>query len=240
MPDRNRVHTQAPVSRSVYPNPLRWVCSDRISKLTMVWHESIERLLQKYCDEAQVRESLHRKAYYFYKRSLSWFQLPIIILSAASGSVQFLSKSFPKHESTIVTGTATLSIIVSIVSAIMTYLKLGENKSKNETSAGAWQGFYNTVSHQLNLARNLREDPQKFLADIKQQYDRLFEISPICNRGFILAVKKSVKKNAPDEFQIPCYLNGFQRTNVWREPNDVFEENTVSLGDEVQADVPVV
>ena len=193
----------------------------------MVWHESIERLLQRYADEAQVRESLHRKAFYFYKKSLSWFQLPIIILSAASGSVQFLSKSFPKAEGLIVTCTASVSICVSIVTAIMTYLKLGENKSKNEISAVAWQGFYNNICHQLNLARNLREDSAKFLADVKQNYDRLFEISPICNRGFISQVKKSVKKNASDAFQIPCYLNGFHHTLVFREEDDDYDDNSV-------------
>ena len=121
--------------------------------------------------------------------------MPIIILSAASGSVQFLSKSFPAVEGLIVTCTASVSICVSIITAIMTYLKLGENKSKNEISAVAWQGFYNNICHQLNLARHLREESDTFLADVKQSYDRLFEISPICNRGFISQVKKSVRKN---------------------------------------------
>ena len=208
----------------------------------MVWHESIERLLSRYADEAQVRESLHRKAYYFYKKSLTWFQLPIIILSAASGSVQFLSKSFPTVEGMIVTCTASVSICVSIVTAIMTYLKLGENKSKNEISAVAWQGFYNNICHQLNLARNLREESDKFLADVKQSYDRLFEISPICNRGFIRQVKRSVRQNATEAFQIPCYLNGFHHTRVYREENDEYEDNTAepSLLLEMEPDVPVV
>ena len=193
----------------------------------MVWHESTERLLQRYADEAQVRESLHRKAFYFYTKSLSWFQLPIIILSAASGSVQFLSKSFPAVEGLIVTCTASVSICVSIITAIMTYLKLGENKSKNEISAVAWQGFYNNICHQLNLARHLREEADQFLADVKQSYDRLFEISPICNRGFISQVKKSVRKNATNAFQIPCYLNGYHHTMVYREEDDDFDDNTV-------------
>ena len=58
----------------------------------MEWEDSLESLLEKYADEAQVRESLHRKAYYHYKRWLTGFQIPIIVLSAVSGSVQFLSK----------------------------------------------------------------------------------------------------------------------------------------------------
>lgn len=203
----------------------------------MKWDSSIERLLQRYCDESQVRESLHRKQFFYYRKQLKWFQLPIIILSACSGSVQFLSKSFPKYESSIVTGTATLSIVVSIISSVMTYLKLGENKSKNEAAEISWQAFYNTVSHQLSLKRKHREDPEKFLADVKQQYERLFELSPIPDRKFISQIKKRVAEHSTEEFQIPCYLNGFNHTPVWEES---YAENTESLGLEVEPDVPVV
>ena len=203
----------------------------------MPWHRSVEVLLQKMCDEAQVRESLHRKGYYFYKGLNSWFQLPIIILSAASGSIQFLSKSFPDVEDTIVTCTGSVSILVSIISAVMTYLKLGENKNKHEISAGAWQAFYNTVSHQLNLAPELREDADKFLGDVKSQYDRLHEISPICNHSFIQQVKSKISSSTCDEFQVPFYMNGMRHTSVW-DADDEYEDN--SFGDEVQPDVPVV
>jgi len=205
----------------------------------MIWDRSIERLLQRYCDESQIRENLHRRQYFFYHRLLTWFQLPIIILSAASGSVQFLSKSFPKYESSIVTGTATLSIVVSIISSVMTYLKLGENKSKNEIAEINWQNFYNSISHQLNLRRENREEPEKFLTDTKQQYDRLFELSPMPLRSFIAKVKKIVTAESSEDFQVPTYLNGFHHTEVWREPDDSFEDNN-SLLDEVQPNVPVV
>ena len=186
-----------------------------------MWHESIEVLLQKMCDEAQVREALHRRAYYWYKKTLTWFQLPIIILSALSGSMQFLSKSYPAIEGTIVTITASTSISVSIISAVMTYLKLGESKTKNEVAQVAWMNFYNSVSHELSLARELRQAPDEFLKKVKADFDRLHEISPICARHFIKAVKKKVRKNAPDTFQIPSYLNGFKHTNVWVEENDL-------------------
>ena len=204
----------------------------------MKWHSSVERLLQRYCDEAQVRESLHRRGYYWYKRALTCFQLPIIILSAMSGSLQFLSKSYPQYESNIVTGTASLSIGVSIVSAVMTYLKLGEAKTKHEISQVAWQNFFNTVSHQLSLARSLREDPENFLTAIKTSYDRLFEISPICSRKFILDLKKLISKVATDEFQVPPYLNGFSHTHVWT-AEDSYESND-SLRLEVEPQVPEV
>ena len=188
------------------------------------WHDSVEKLLQTYCDESQIRESLHRRAFYRYKKTLTCFQLPIIILSALSGSMQFLSKSYPAIESTIVTCTAGTSIAVSIISAVMTYLKLGEFKTRHETSQVAWQNFYNTVKHQLSLSRDLREDSTEFLQKVVASYHRLFEISPICNHGFIRAIKKKVKKNNSAGFQIPTYMNGFKHTPVFQD--DQFEDNT--------------
>ena len=101
----------------------------------MNWDASVERLLQKYCDEAQTREALHRASYYSYKKLTTCFNLPVIVLSCLSGSFQFLSKGYPEIEQHIVTGTASLSILTAIISAVGSYLKLGESTNKHEQSA---------------------------------------------------------------------------------------------------------
>ena len=197
----------------------------------MKWSAPLEQLLAKYCDEAQVRHSLHRKAYYSYKRLLSCFQIPIIVGSALSGSLQFLSKSFPDIESQIVTSTATLSIIVSIASAIMSYLKIGESMTKNEISLVEWQAFHNQLQHQLALPQKDRAEPNEYIEMVKQQYDRLFEISPVCSQVFITATKKKIKKIASTRFQIPTWLNGFSHTNVCttQDDDEKYEDNSLEV-----------
>ena len=198
--------------------------------MAMIWSPSLEQLLAKYCDEAQVRESLHRRAYYSYKKLLTWFQIPIIVGSALSGSLQFLSKSFPEIENHMVTGTASLSIVVSLLSDVMSYLKIGESMTKNEISLVEWQNFHNTLQHQLSLRRHDRLEPEEFMKWVKSQYDRLFEISPVCNQKFITQTKKKIRKVASEQFQIPNYLNGFEHATIWREaPDDdeKFEDNSV-------------
>ena len=77
--------------------------------------------------------------------------MPIIVLSALSGSLQFLSKGYPAVEQHIVTGTASLSILTAILSATASYLKIGESMSKHETSSNAWLLFHNELKHQLVL-----------------------------------------------------------------------------------------
>jgi hypothetical protein len=191
-----------------------------------MWDNSVEKLLQQYCDEAQTREALHRKSYYTYKRLTTCFNLPIIILSALSGSFQFLSKGYPNIESLIVTGTASLSILTAVISAVASYLKLGESKSKHEQSANAWLLFHNELKHQLSLKRDLRIDAVEFVAQAKTQYDRLFELSPICSASTIKKIKKKIAAHASDLFVTPTYLNGFRHTAVYNS-DDEFSENTV-------------
>ncbi len=193
----------------------------------MSWDDSVERLLQKYCDEAQTREALHRRSYYSYKKLTTCFSLPIIVLSALSGSFQFLSKGYPSIEQYIVTATASVSILTSIVSAVAAYLKLGESKSKHEQSANAWLLFHNELKHQLSLRRDKRQDAAEFLQTAKTSYDRLFELSPICSSNMIIAIRKKIEAHATDEFVTPTYLNGFRHTPVYRTEDDSYEENSV-------------
>jgi hypothetical protein len=193
----------------------------------MTWDESVEGLLQKYCDEAQTREALHRRSYYRYKKLTTCFNLPVIVLSCLSGSFQFLSKGYPDIEQHIVTATASVSILTAIISAVSSYLKLGESTSKHETSSNSWLLFHNQVKHQLSLRRDKREDAVEFLQNCKTQYDRLFELSPICSSDMIKAVKKKIKASATDEFECPSYLNGFRHQVVFRTEDDSYEENSV-------------
>ena len=137
------------------------------------WDDSIEELLARYADESQCRERMHRTSFYSYKRTTTCFQLPIIILSALAGSFTFIAKSYKGAEEVITNITGGVSILVSIISAVGSYLKLGETMSKHEVAEVSWQHFYNTIKHELNLRRDLRRDPGEFLEEIRILYNRL-------------------------------------------------------------------
>ena len=187
------------------------------------WDDSIEQLLIKYCDESQCRIAVHRREYYKFKKLNTCFSLPVICLSALSGSFQFLSKGFEDFEHVIVLCTGSLSILTSVISAVAAYLKLGQSESAHEQAASAWLGFYNEIRHQLSLAREKRMSSHEFLQNAKTQYDRLFEISPICSVEQINLVKKKIKAYGDDQFHPPPYMNGFSHTKVYEE----YEENSV-------------
>ena len=72
----------------------------------------------------------------------------------------------------------------------------------------------------------MRDDAGEFVQTTKTSYDRLFEISPLCNQSLITRVKKKILKTASPEFQIPNYLNGWTHTTIYKE-DDEFEDNSV-------------
>ena len=188
------------------------------------WDDSAEQLLQRYSDECSVRNRLHREGYYRSKRLFKCLKLPVIVLSALSGSLALLSKSYPLVESTIVTGTAGLSILVSVISAVDTFLAPGGQMSRHESAKHAWTDMENLINHQLGLRRDLRDIAEDFLATVTVRRDRLFEISPICSRDLINTTRDKIKKHATPTFITPRYLNGFSGTRVWREE---YEDNSV-------------
>jgi len=100
--------------------------------------------------------------------------------------------------------------------------------SRHEQSANSWLLFHNGLKHQLSLRRDKRQDADEFLQECKTQYDRLFELSPICSSAQIKAIKKKINKNATEEFITPTYLNGFRHTEVYRVGDeDEYEDNSV-------------
>jgi len=180
------------------------------------WDDSFELLLEKYCDECAIREQLHRNSFYYYSRWNNILQLPIIILSAVSGSLQFLSQSFTEFEKIIITCTGSLSVLVSLISAVSTYLKFGESKKIHENATNSWLALYHIIRFQLSLKRELREEANEFVKDTLLKYNHLFEISPIVKQSFITKVKAKLKK-IDNEFHVPIYCNGIEPTKTYRE-----------------------
>ena len=85
-----------------------------------------------------------------------------------------------------------------------------------------WLLFHNELKHQLALCRSKREDATEFLTNVKTQYDRLFELSPICSNGMITTVKKKIAAHATEEFCVPTYMNGFKHSEVYESSNEEF------------------
>ena len=73
------------------------------------WDESIENILSEIGDESQINAFMHKKAQIYYTNQNIKYQLPIIVLSALSGTGNFVSANFPDYSSIIILCLKTIS-----------------------------------------------------------------------------------------------------------------------------------
>ena len=186
------------------------------------WHESVENLLSELCDESQVRCRLHQRHHHWYSRRNKCYQLPVVILSALSGSGNFLAGQFLVVEKYLIIGIGCISIFISIISAVSQYLKLAELSENHRLAALAWNKLYTKLKFTIMLQRHDRADCREYFTSVVSDYERLFEISPDLLDFFKNKLKKKLQKRDLGEFKLPFYLNGYKHIL----PATEWEENT--------------
>lgn len=171
------------------------------------WDESIEQILSELGDEAQINAFLHKNSQSYYTKQNIKYQLPIIVLSALSGTGNFVSANFPDYASIIILAVGGVSIFTSIISSVAQFLKVSQLSESHRMSYLSWEKFYSTIKFQLNKKRSNRENIKDFISLVVPEYQRLKEISAEIPKHIYDQVKRN-KKNL-SKMHIPYMLNGF-------------------------------
>lgn len=179
------------------------------------WDESVEAILSELGDEAQINAYLHKKANEYYTKQNIKYQLPIIVLSAISGTGNFISANFPDYAQVIVLAVGGLSIFTSIISSVAQFLKVSQLSESHRISYLSWEKFHSNIKFQLNKRRDSRENIKDFLNVVVPEYQRLKEISADIPKHICDQVKRN-KKNLKN-MQVPYMLNGFHPVVPFKE-----------------------
>ena len=180
------------------------------------WDDSVEKILSELGDEAQINAYLHKKAHEYYTVQNIKYQLPIIILSAVSGTGNFVSSYFPSYTEIIILSVGAVSILTSIISSVAQFLKVSQLSESHRISYLSWEKFHSTIKFELNKRRKSRDNIKDFLGLIIPEYQRLKEISATIPKHIIAKLKKN-KKSMKDMI-VPYMLNGFHPVRPYIEP----------------------
>ena len=192
------------------------------------WDDSVEAILSELGDEAQINAYLHKKANEYYSTQNIKYQLPIIVLSAISGTGNFISANFPSYSQVIVLAVGGLSIFTSIISSVAQFLKVSQLSENHRISYLSWEKFHSNIKFQLNKRREGRENVKDFLNVVVPEYTRLKEISASVPKHICDQVKRN-KKNLKN-MQVPYMLNGFHPVVPFKEvPVDDNDDNDNGL-----------
>ena len=179
------------------------------------WDESIENILSEIGDESQINAYMHKKAQAYYTAENIKYQLPIIVLSALSGTGNFISANFPAYSSIIILAVGGVSIFTSILSSVAQFLKVSQLSESHRMSYLSWEKFHSTIKFQLNKKRANRDNLKDFISLVVPEYQRLKEISADIPKHICEHVKRN-KKNL-NKMQVPYMLNGFHPVVPYKE-----------------------
>jgi hypothetical protein len=190
----------------------------------MEWNTQIEKVISEQGEQCLSYSWLHDRSQKKYNRLDVWVNVPVIIISSAVGSASIGSESlFAGFEkASVILGV--LSIFVAILNTLGSYFAWGKRSEGHRISSIQFSKIYNFIKIELSLPRNQRLAIEEFLKLIKEQLERLKEISPQIPDDIINDYK--FKFNSYMDVSKPEICNGLSKVEVY---SPVLESKRASM-----------
>jgi len=201
------------------------MAEEEISEIT--WNERLEEYFASTGEKASGLAWVHKRAEAIYSTRRTYIDLPVII---GSGVIAFLNAgsqslfSDPKISS-VALGIGSLTM--GILNSIGTYFGWAKRAEGHRISAIHYAKLYRFITVELSLPRVERMSPHDLLKYVKDQYDRLAEISPMVPEIVIHEFQRKFRNQK--EISKPEEANGLHKIDVYNdvEDSDIADMSTV-------------
>jgi len=181
------------------------------------WHSSLEEYFARTGEKANCLAWCHKRSEEIYSRRKTYIDLPVITLSALTGFASVAGPSLFAGQSQISSVVLGLtSLFVSVLNTTGSYFGWAKRAEGHRISSIQYSRLYRFLMVEIGLPRDERQAPDVLLKNIRDQYDRLQEISPLIPQEVISAFRsqfKDSKLGKPEE------LNGLDEITIYPEPN---------------------
>lgn len=181
------------------------------------WTEMLEEYFASTGEKAHCLSWCHKQAEAMYSKRKTWIDLPVIVISGVTGFLSAGSTTMFSDPATSSVALGVASLFVSVLNTAGSYYGWAKRAEGHRISAIHYARLYRFISVELSLPRDERMDPANFLKYVKDQYDRLQEISPLLPPEVIADFQK--KFAGEKEISKPEEANGLEKITVFR--NDV-------------------
>lgn len=182
------------------------------------WTQTLEDYFASTGEKASGLAWVHKKAEAIYSNRRTYIDLPVII---GSGVIAFLnagSQSLFPDQRIASTALGVGSLCMGILNSFGTYFGWSKRAEGHRISAIHYAKLYRFISVELRLPRAERMSPHDLLKYVKDQYDRLAEISPMVPEIVIKEFQHKFKNEK--EISKPEEANGLHKINVYKFSDD--------------------
>ena len=183
------------------------------------YNDSLEIILSKEAEKCLALRWSHDKAQRWSASRNSWLMIPSILLSSLASAGSFGGDSllpFSGSEKLI----GFISLFVATINTIGSYYAFSKRAEAHRVSALLYGRLHRFLMIQLSIPRAQRISASELLKFVKEEVDRLNEISPQLPQAIIETFKKEFKETRT---AVPEILNGLDPVVVVQEKPIVVE-----------------
>jgi len=199
----------------------------------MEFNSQLESVISDEGEKALSYMVLHDWSQKKFNRFTNFINIPVIILSTMAGASSIGSDSlfqgFP--QASVIIGI--VSIIVGILSTLQSYFNFEKRAEAHRISSIQYYKVYNFIKIELSLPRSQRTAVSDFLKLIKEDLERLKEISPQIDDGIILQYKRNFGIDEYKNISKPEICNGLTSIEPFSQEQ---ESKRQSIRVEIQTD----
>jgi hypothetical protein len=186
-------------------------------------------------EKAHCLSWVHKQSEAMYSNRRTWIDLPVIV---GSGVIAFLNAGSQSlfddpRLSSVALGVGSLA--VGILNTLGSYFGWAKRAEGHRISSIHYSKLYRFITVELSLPREERMNPHDFLKYVKDQYDRLQEISPMVPQKVIREFQRKFKHET--EISKPEEANGLEKITIYRRADEEQQE-AATLGKPLGASTP--
>jgi hypothetical protein len=182
------------------------------------WTVKLEEYFASTGEKAHCLAWVHKKAESMYSTRKTWIDLPVIV---GSGMIAFLNAASPSMFTDAKVASIALgigSLAVGVLNTMGSYFGWAKRAEGHRISAIHYSKLFRFITIELALPREERMNPHDFLKYVKDQYDRLQEISPLVPVNIVLEFQKRFKDET--EISKPEETNGLEKITIYRRADE--------------------
>ena len=176
----------------------------------MEWSDSLEQLFKKTAEQFLSLRWTHDQAARYTGKMNSYLTIPVIVLSGLAGLGSVGSDNLlPFSDSNILVGF--ISFVAGTLQTISSYYAFAKRAEAHRVAAIQYERIHRMIEFELQIDRKHRTDPASLIQKLKEEADRLNEISPLLPSHSIDIFKKSFPSV---EISVAPILNGLEPTKL--------------------------
>jgi len=184
---------------------------------SVAWSDNLEEIMAETGEKCQGYAYLHKKSEAIFSFRRTCIDIPVIVLSTVAGTLSIGNGAIfgEENEQVAGMGIGLLSLGVGVLNTIATYFGYAKRAENHRLCSIEYSKLFRFIAIELALPRNERMACGDLLKVIKEQYERLQEISPLVPQQVIDDFKNRFKEY--EKIAKPNETNGLQEIHIFRD-----------------------